>query len=121
MDEQPTVLLVEDDPLVLDAAVETLVEGGCTVWSASNYGDALDALKDCPQGSILVTDIVLDGPRTGLELVEEAHSRRPDLGIIILSGEIRPDSSSLPGKSLFCTKPCAPGALLDLVKTCQDW
>jgi DNA-binding NtrC family response regulator len=121
MEQQPTVLLVEDDPLVLDAAVETLEDGGCTVWSASSYADALDALKDCPQGSVLVTDIVLDGPESGLELVEEAHSRRPDLGIIILSGEVRPDSGTLPGKSLFCTKPCAPGALLDLVRTCRDW
>ena len=89
MDHQRTVLLVEDDPIVLDAAVETLAEGGCAVRSASSY--------------------------------EEAHARRPGLGIIILSGEVRPEAGKLPDKALFCTKPCAPGALLTLVNQCTEW
>jgi two-component system, response regulator PdtaR len=121
MDHQFKVLLVEDDPIVLDAAVETLAEGGCEVHSASSYSEAIGALDQNPDVSVLVTDIVLEGPRSGLDLVEEAHARRPDLGIIILSGEVRPESGRLPGKALFCTKPCAPGALLTLVNQCREW
>ncbi len=121
MDHQFKVLLVEDDPIVLDAAVETLAEGGCDVRSASSYNEAIGALDDNPDLSVLVTDIVLDGPQSGLDLVQEAHARRPDLGIIILSGEVRPESGRLPGKALFCTKPCAPGALLTLVNQCREW
>lgn len=121
MNHQRKVLLVEDDPIVLDAAVETLAEGGCEVRAATSYAEAIGALDDNPDVAVLVTDIVLDGPRSGLELVEEAHARRPDLGIIILSGEVRPESGRLPDKALFCTKPCAPGALLALVKQCKEW
>ena len=121
MHHQRTVLLVEDDPIVLDAAVETLAEGGCEVRSASSYAEAIGALDDNPDVSVLVTDIVLEGSRSGLDLVEEAHARRPDLGIIILSGEVRPEAGRLPDKALFCTKPCAPGALLTLVNQCKEW
>ena len=121
MDHQRTVLLVEDDPIVLDAAAETLAEGGCAVRSASSYEEALEALDKDPDVGVLVTDIVLEGPRTGLDLVEEAHARRPGLGIIILSGEVRPETGTLPDKALFCTKPWAPGALLTLVNQCSEW
>lgn len=121
MDHQRTVLLVEDDQIVLDAAAQTLAEGGCVVRAASSYAEALGALDADPGVNILVTDIVLEGPQSGLDLVHEAHARRPDLGIIILSGEVRPEAGRLPGKALFCTKPCAPGALLRLVDQCQEW
>lgn len=121
MNDAPTVLLVEDDQIVLDATAETLTEGGCVVRSATSYDEAIGALEDLPEATVLVTDIVLDGPATGLDLIQEVHARRPEMGLIILSGEVRPDTDSLPGKALFCTKPCAPGALLTLVKECNYW
>ena len=121
MNETPNVLLVEDDPIILDATAETLSEGGCSVRSATSYNQALGALDDCPPATILVTDIVLEGAGSGLDLVREVHARRPDMGIIVLSGQVRPETESLPGKALFCTKPCAPGALLTLVQECNAW
>jgi DNA-binding NtrC family response regulator len=121
MDQAPTILLVEDDQLILQATAETLEEGGCAVRPASSYDEALGALAQCPPDTVLVTDIVLEGPATGLDLIREVHARRPDIGIIVLSGQVRPDTQSLPGKALFCTKPCAPGALLSLVKQCNAW
>ena len=121
MDPQNVVLLVEDDQIVLDAAAETLAEGGCSVRSATTYSEALGALEQSPEINVLVTDIVLEGARSGLDLAEEVHSRRPDVAIIILSGEVRPDTDKLPRNALFCTKPCAPGALLELVNKCREW
>lgn len=121
MNAAPTVLLVEDDPIILDATSETLAEGGCTVRPAATYAEAIGALNDCPPATVLVTDIVLDGPGSGLDLVREVYAQRPDMGIIVLSGEVRPDAETLPGRALFCTKPCAPGALLTLVQKCHDW
>ena len=121
MNQPRTILLVEDDQIVLDAAAETLADGGCVVRAATSYAEALGALDEDPDVSVLVTDIVLEGPQSGLDLAQEAHARRPDLGIIILSGEVRPETDRLPEKALFCTKPCAPGALLTLVNRCQEW
>ncbi len=121
LNDAPTVLLVEDDPLILDATAETLAQGGCTVRPATTYADAIGALEDCPRAAVLVTDIVLDGAGSGLDLVRKVHAQRPDMGIIILSGEVRPQTESLPQRALFCTKPCAPGALLSLVQKCHDW
>ena len=121
MNEALTVLLVEDDAITLDAMRETLSEGGCAVRTASNHAEALAALEDCPHAAVLVTDIVLDGASSGLDLVRQVDAQRPDMGIIILSGEMRPETKTLPRRALFCTKPCAPGALLSLVQDCHEW
>ena len=121
MNDALTVLLVEDDPIILDALAETLSEGGCAVQSAHSYAAALAVLDDCPHAAVLVTDIVLDGSSSGLDLVRQVDTQRPDIGIIILSGQMRPDTETLPRRALFCTKPCAPGALLSLVQDCHGW
>ena len=121
MTDNPNVLLVEDDQIVLDATTQTLSDGGCVVRPASSYEAAIAALDSWPDLSVLVTDIVLDGDKSGLELIDEVHARKPGVGIIVLSGEVRPERTRLPDNALFCTKPCAPGALLELVNECRDW
>ena len=121
MSETLSVLLVEDDWLIREDMAQTLRDGGCEVRLAAGYGEALQALEEEPQTKVLVTDIDFQGPHTGLELVAEIRSRRPDMGVIILSGKVRPPSDQVPADALFCTKPCAPGALLALVKACRDW
>ena len=115
------VLLVEDDHLVLDATAQTLRDGGCVVRTATSYDEAIGALDDHRDLTVVVTDIVLEGSRSGLDLIGEARSRNPQVGIILLSGQVRPASESLPDDALFCTKPCAPGALLRLVQESRDW
>lgn len=121
MNHALTVLLVEDDPIILDATAETLSDGGCEIVSATTYAEAVRALDDVPHATVLVTDIVLDGSGSGLDLVREVDAQRPDMGIIILSGEVRPELERLPRRAMFCTKPCAPGALLSLVQDCHAW
>ena len=121
MNEKLSVLLVEDDWLIREDMAETLRDGGCEVQLAADYGEALLALEEEPRTAVLVTDIDFPGQRSGIELVADVRSRRPDIGVIVLSGKVRPPRGALPDDVLFCTKPCAPGALLELVRACRDW
>jgi two-component system cell cycle response regulator CpdR len=52
-----TVLVVDDDPGVLDVMVDMLEELGCKVVSAHSGTDALDRLRQNQDISILITDI----------------------------------------------------------------
>ena len=121
MGELLCVLLVEDDPLILESMAQTLRDNDCLVLPATSYEAALPVLEEMPELGVLVTDIALGGYRSGLDLVDAARQRRPDLGVIILSGQVRPPSDSFPADALFCTKPCAPGALVALVNACRGW
>jgi DNA-binding NtrC family response regulator len=116
-----TVVLVEDEPLVLESTTCLLVDDGCVVHPASSHDEALEILHRNPHVTVVVTDIALSGSHTGLDLAEKVAEQWQHVHIIILSGQLRPHRGAMPAKALFCTKPCAPGALTALVRQCVDW
>lgn len=88
------VLVVDDDPAVLDVVVDMLEELGCEVISAHSGAEALDRLRQSQEISILITDINMPG-MDGHELAELARRRKPELKILQLSGR-EPRRGGLP-------------------------
>lgn len=89
-----TVLVVDDDPGVLDVIVSMLEDLGCEVISARSGPDALDQLRQKQEISILITDINMPG-MDGHELAELARRDRPELKVLQLSGR-EPRRGGLP-------------------------
>jgi CheY-like chemotaxis protein len=114
------ILLVEDDPLVLDSTAALLADGGCDVRRASSVAQALHALENGPLPAVLVTDISLSGRRSGLDLARTVAERWPSVRLLIVSGAERPSHDDYPKQALFFTKPYAGGALLAMVRS-PDW
>jgi two-component system cell cycle response regulator CpdR len=88
------VLVVDDEPLVLDVTASMLEDLGCEVTTAANGKDALRMLSMNDRIEILITDINMPG-MDGLELAERARRMREGLKVIVLSGRER-DGSSFP-------------------------
>ena len=82
------VLVVDDDPSVLEVVADMLEDLGCNVITASSGADALGQLKRNDQISILITDINMPG-MDGHELAERAKRIRPELKVLQLSGRER--------------------------------
>ena len=89
-----TVLVVDDDPAVLDVIIGMLEDLGCEVISVQSGPDALDRLRQNENISILITDINMPG-MDGHELAELAKRLRPELKILQLSGR-EPRRGGLP-------------------------
>ncbi|MGY4460327.1 response regulator [Bradyrhizobium sp. LB13.1] len=83
-----TVLLVDDDPAVLDVIASMLEEIGCKVIRANGGAEALDLLQHHDRISILITDINMPS-MDGHELAERATRLRPALKVLQLSGRER--------------------------------
>jgi DNA-binding NtrC family response regulator len=115
-----SILLVEDDPLVLDCTAELLADGGCDVRRASSVDEALAVLRDGPLPAVLVTDIGLADGQSGLDLARTVARDWPEVKLLIVSGIERPAPADYPQGALFFTKPYAAGALLAMVKD-ADW
>lgn len=87
--ETPTarLLLVDDDPIILDALATFLrapVGGGYTVDTAPDGNDALQLLATTHY-ALVITDINL--PRTnGLELLRAIRQNYPDTVVIVVTG-----------------------------------
>jgi CheY-like chemotaxis protein len=83
-----TVLVVGDDPLVLEVAATTCEEIGLTVIRAGHGAEALEALQNNPEIDLLFTDIMMPD-MSGWELAHTAKQKYPDLKVIYTSGYIK--------------------------------
>lgn len=116
-----TVLIVDDEPLVLHTTAEILAEDGCAVCLAGGYDEALARLEAAPDTDVLVTDISFSSGPDGIALARAVAERWPDIRIVIVSGEVRPSGQDYPENALFFTKPYAPGALRTMVREGAEW
>jgi two-component system, cell cycle response regulator CpdR len=79
------VLIVDDEPLLLEVTAWMLEDLGCDVVTADCGAGALTQLKADERIEILITDIQMPG-MNGYELAEQARRQRPELQIIVCSG-----------------------------------
>jgi DNA-binding response OmpR family regulator len=97
MSEKRKILLVEDEVLVAAVVADALVELGFDVEETTTAAAALDRIKSDIDGiSAAVIDIGLPD-RRGDELAVELRTLRPNLPIIIASGQGETLSGPLKG------------------------
>jgi signal transduction histidine kinase len=81
-----TILLVEDDELVLRYARDQLLSLGYQVIEARDGPEALRVVQSRPDIDLLLTDIVMPGGMNGRQLADAARAQRPDLKVLFSSG-----------------------------------
>ena len=93
-----TVLVVDDDDLVLVNTTALLEDLGYEVVAASSGAEALALLDRTPEVEIVLTDLVMP-QMNGAALRDEIHDRRPDLPVVITSGypDLETQGESLTG------------------------
>lgn len=111
------ILVVEDDPLILEFLCEILQEEGYGVHSQSSADAASVYLQHHGEGvELLLTDITMPGTLNGADLANLFGDRWPDKPIMIMSGYETPESSGVRHTVSFIKKPWALGQLLDCVQ-----
>ena len=115
-----TVLLVEDEPVLLNVAAHVLREQGYTVLEAANGTDALRVSEECADQVIhlLLTDVVMP-LMGGRELADKLRVIRPDISVLFASGytdDAVVSRDILEGGTQFLQKPFTPSDLARKVK-----
>jgi CheY-like chemotaxis protein len=110
-----SVLLVEDEPLLLDLVTAELEDAGLTVHQAVEAQEALAVLSGDATVDVLFTDIRLPGSMDGWRLAEEARRLRPGLKVIYATGFTGAAPRPVPG-SLFFTKPYRPSVIIKAIE-----
>ena len=81
-----SILLVEDDPQVAVLAEAMLTELGHRVRLAVDAAEALNLLDGDATFTLLLTDVVMPGEMTGVDLARAVTAVRPDLPVLLCSG-----------------------------------
>lgn len=119
-----TILLVEDEPGVRKLVKEILVIYGYRVLEASSGVEALRSWAEHgDQVDLLLTDIVMPGGVSGLDLAEKLRTLKPALKVIFTSGfssDLLKDGGRQRADASFLEKPYAPQKLAQTVRDCLD-
>jgi DNA-binding NtrC family response regulator len=81
----PSVLVVDDDPLLASTMTEALVVLGHACHETYCARDALTWLETEGPVDVVITDYVMPG-MTGLQLAEHIKVRWPSMSVILVSG-----------------------------------
>ncbi|MGY2051007.1 MHYT domain-containing protein [Methylobacterium sp. JK268] len=90
-----TVLVVDDDPLVLENTAAMLEDLGHRVIAARSGEEALGLVARAGHLDLVLTDQAMPG-MTGLQLVERIRTLRPEIGTILASGYAEIPSGASP-------------------------
>src|SRR5215208_3924491 len=107
-EERPVVLVVEDEFLIRECAVEMINEAGFEAIEAANADEAIEILERRSDIRIVFTDVHMPGSIDGLRLAHAVRDRWPPVKLIVTSGRSIIPESELPSGGRFVRKPHEP-------------
>lgn len=113
-----TVLIVDDDKLVLNLLTDFLCYNGYNVIKAKDGEEAVEAYKKCHNIQLVLMDIVMplkDGITASVEIIEH----NPNAIIWFMSGYNSDANCELNGRC-FISKPFSPVKLIKMIREFLD-
>ena len=115
-----TILLVDDEAELLEIACATLEDAGYRILTAKDGATALLMIEQHKEIDMLLTDIIMPGGMTGIELAERLTAQCPETRVIFCSG-FPPDAfieKKLPlAQRPLLRKPYQRSELLSIVRS----
>jgi DNA-binding NtrC family response regulator len=106
------VLVVEDEPALLEVLSQRLTSWGLGVSTAGDVASAEEILEHS-HPDLVLSDVVLPG-LSGIDLLRRFKRRDPDLPVILITAPANVDAAveaMKAGATDFLTKPIEPGSL----------
>ena len=110
------VVVVDDDPPLLEAMSGVLQEAGCAVTAFDRFQDAKQHLTSSGPPDILITDVRL-GAFNGLQLALKCKLEHPTMVTVVMTGYddpvLRKDAET--SGAFYLIKPVPPDTLISLL------
>lgn len=102
-----SILLIEDEPLVIDIATQMLQELGYQVHAYTRANEAIEFARNAHSIDLLVTDVIMP-EMNGNDIADAIRSTHPDVPVLFMSGypaDVILKDSTLPDGVHFLQKP----------------
>ena len=114
-----TILVVDDEPGILEFIRRVLKEANYTVIPSRDGDDAWDILeRNRPSIDLVLTDIVMPGPIDGIVLANKIRQKYQNLSVLFMTGwlsERDKFATGLARDRRLLRKPFSPKELLEFV------
>jgi adenylate cyclase len=111
---KPVVLVVDDNPDLLETIADLLAVVGYEVLTAESTFSAIQILRDAPDVACVVADQKMPG-HSGVVLLDHVAKARPAAGRIIWTGAIDPDVALAAWRHTVIVKEPYPRLLIDAI------
>lgn len=101
---RPTVLIVEDEPMIRELLTLYLEDWRAVVTAVGTADDGGEALSK-QDWTLLLTDVQTPGLLNGIDLAWMASQQKPQTRIIVMSGYYEFAERALPQGAQFLPKP----------------
>ncbi len=115
-----SVLVVEDEALLLFSVADELRDEGFDVFEARNADEALKVMRENPNLDVMFTDVDMPGSMDGIGLSHAVRTYYPPVQIIVTSGKTRPLERELPQGALFFSKPYSTKSLTTAIQVLKS-
>jgi len=119
-DIMPRILVVDDDPDVVEACRLVLEKEGYDVSEASNRVDGMVQFAEV-KPDLIILDVMMDQPDDGIVMAQQLRYKGSKIPILMLTSvnkviglELGPDDKVVP-VAVFCEKPIEPATLINKV------
>jgi PAS domain S-box-containing protein len=106
------ILLVEDNAHVADVAASLLRERGHSLIGAATAREALDVLSSGQPIDLVLSDLVMPGEMTGLDLAKEVREKWPALPVLLVTGYSDQAAKAVEDGFPLLSKPYQPELLV---------
>ena len=111
-----TIIVVEDEPLLRQYAVESFAAAGLAVLDFENGDEALGHIRADP-GSVaaVFTDIKLIGATDGIRIARAITDAHPAITVVVTSGQFAERPAELGPRIVYIGKPWMPIDVLNAI------
>ena len=112
MDTNKTVLIVDDDNMVLES-IDLLLSAADGLQSIRALGSA-GAMSHLRQAHIdvVVADVILAGSVSGIDICHEAIRHNDEVAIVVITADTEVHVHDIPDRGVFLRKPFGAAELL---------
>jgi len=114
-DQEPRILVVEDEVLLRWFLRDILEDAGFNVEEADNAERAIGMLE-AEEYEAVVTDIEMPGELNGVDLAWAVEVNWPHTGVVLTSGKTLPPPETIPRRAKFLAKPLQVESLVRAVE-----
>ncbi len=107
MGTEKTILIVDDDDLVLESIdlLLSAVDDFQTIRARGSAG-AMSHLHHTRHIDVIVADVILSGELSGIDVCRAAITHCPGIAVVVITADTEVNRADIPPRGVFLRKPC---------------
>lgn len=116
VDTNKTVLIVDDDVLVLESIdLHLSAADGFQTIRAQGSAGATSHMLNAHDIDVIVADVVLAGSMTGIDICQKAIEQHPRIAVVVITADPEVHCAEIPDRGVFLRKPFGGEQLLEAI------